>query len=268
MEKAVILARGLGRRMRKTDGASLRDDQQAVAATGVKALVPIDRPFLDYVLTALADAGYRQICLVVGPEHEVLREYYGRTLSYERLSVDFALQVEPKGTADAVAAAEGFAGGDPFLVINSATHYPVEALSALRRLGGPGLAVFERGSMLAHSNIPPERITRFAVVESDEAGKLRRIVEKPDPEDVERLSDSVGVSMNCWRFDARIFASCAAIEPSVRGELEIPDAVQHAIDEMGQEFSVLTFRSAVLDLTSQADVEGVAEKLAGSPVRL
>ena len=74
MEKAVILARGLGRRMRKTDGASLRDDQQAVAATGVKALVPIDRPFLDYVLTALADAGYRQICLVVGPEHEVLRE--------------------------------------------------------------------------------------------------------------------------------------------------------------------------------------------------
>ena len=61
MEKAVILARGLGRRMRKTDGASLRDDQQAVAATGVKALVPIDRPFLDYVLTALADAGYRQI---------------------------------------------------------------------------------------------------------------------------------------------------------------------------------------------------------------
>ena len=74
--------------------------------------------------------------------------------------------------------------------------------------------------------------------------------------------------MNCWRFDARIFASCAAIEPSVRGELEIPDAVQHAIDEMGQEFSVLTFRSAVLDLTSQADVEGVAEKLAGSPVRL
>ena len=90
--------------MRKTDGASLRDDQQAVAATGVKALVPIDRPFLDYVLTALADAGYRQICLVVGPEHEVLREYYGRTLSYQRRSVDFALQVEPKGTADAVAA--------------------------------------------------------------------------------------------------------------------------------------------------------------------
>ena len=74
--------------------------------------------------------------------------------------------------------------------------------------------------------------------------------------------------MNCWRFDARIFASCAAIEPSVRGELEIPDAVQHAIDEMGQEFSVLTFRSAVLDLTSQADVEGVDEKLAGSPVHL
>ena len=269
MEKAVILARGLGKRMREDQGgASLSDGQREVAATGVKALVPIDRPFLDYVLTALADAGYRQICLVVGPEHDVLREYYGRALSYERLSVDFALQVEPKGTADAVAAAEEFAGSDPFLVINSDNHYPVEALGSLRRLRGPGLAAFERESMLAHSNISPDRITRFAVVEADDAGNLRRIVEKPDPEDLERLPDSVGVSMNCWRFDAGIFASCAAIQPSVRGELEITDAVQHAIDEMGQKFSVLTFRSAVLDLTSQTDVEGVAEKLAGSPVNL
>ena len=268
MEKAVILARGLGRRMRKTDGASLRDDQQAVAATGVKALVPIDRPFLDYVLTALADAGYRQICLVVGPEHEVLREYYGRTLSYERLSVDFALQVEPKGTADAVAAAEGFAGDDPFLVINSDNHYPVEALSALRRLGGPGLAVFERGSMLANSNIPPERITRFAVVESDEVGNLRRIVEKPDPEDVERLSDSVGVSMNCWRFDERIFAACEAIEPSERGELEITSAVQYSIDHLDTRFEVIPIRGPVLDLTSRSDIESVAERLRGQQVHL
>lgn len=269
MEKAVILARGLGRRMRQGDAsASLSDNQQAVAATGVKALVPIDRPFLDYVLTALADAGYRQICLVVGPEHDVLREYYGRTLSYERLSVEFALQAEPRGTADALAAAAGFAGGDPFLVINSDNHYPVDALSALRGLQGPGLAVFERESMLARSNIPPERITRFAVVEADEAGNLRRILEKPNPEQVARLPEPVGVSMNCWRFDASIFASCAAIKPSVRGELEIPDAVQHAIGEMGQTFRVLTFRSAVLDLTSQTDVEGVAEILAGTPVNL
>ena len=57
MDKAVILARGLGTRMRVQDAAAgLSADQAAVAATGIKALMPIDRPFLDYVLGALAEA--------------------------------------------------------------------------------------------------------------------------------------------------------------------------------------------------------------------
>ena len=63
--RAVILARGLGTRMRRSDAeADLSDDQAAVAATGVKALIPIGRPFLDYVLSALADAGIVSVCLV------------------------------------------------------------------------------------------------------------------------------------------------------------------------------------------------------------
>ena len=57
-DKAVILARGLGTRMRKSDAdAPLDARQAAVAETGVKALIPIDRPFLDYVLHVVAQAG-------------------------------------------------------------------------------------------------------------------------------------------------------------------------------------------------------------------
>jgi NDP-sugar pyrophosphorylase family protein len=75
--RAVILARGLGTRMRKADStARMSGDQAHVASTGVKALIPIGRPFLDYVLSALADAGVHRICLVIGPEHDVLRRRY------------------------------------------------------------------------------------------------------------------------------------------------------------------------------------------------
>jgi len=268
-DKAVILARGLGTRMRKQeDGAALNEAQSAVAETGVKALVPIDRPFLDYVLHALAEAGYRRICLVVGPEHDTLRSYYGQELEYERLEVSFAVQEEPLGTANAVAAARSFAGDDSFLMINSDNYYPVEAMAGLRQLEGPGLVAFERDSMLATSNIPAERITRFAVVEVDGDDRLRRVVEKPSPEFIAGLPEPVCVSMNCWHFDPGIFAACNAIEPSPRGEYEVTDAVQYAIDEMGQTFTVLPFSGAVLDLTTRADVSSVAERLAGKPVHL
>jgi len=263
------LARGLGTRMRKADDrAELDPRQQAVAATGVKALMPIDRPFLDYVLTALADAGYRRVCLVIGPEHEELRRYYGAELQYTRLTVDFAVQDEPRGTADAVVAAEDFVGEEPFLMVNSDNYYPVESLRAMRGLDGPGLPVFTREGMLAGSNIPAERLLKFAVVETTPDGFMARVIEKPDPGVIESLPEPVGVSMNCWRFDRRIFAACRAIRPSPRGELEITDAVQHAIDVQGVRFRAVLFEAPVLDLSSRQDVPGVAERLRGMEVRL
>ena len=53
MDQVVVLARGLGTRMRKADPAvRLAAVQEAAADTGVKAMIPIGRPFLDYVLSA------------------------------------------------------------------------------------------------------------------------------------------------------------------------------------------------------------------------
>ena len=269
MDKVVVLARGLGSRMRReAPEVGLTAAQAEVAATGVKALMPLDRPFLDYVLHAAADAGYRRVCLVIGPEHDALRDYYGRTLRYDRLTVDFAVQAEARGTADAVASAEAFAAGEPFLMINSDNYYPVAALEALRALDGPGLVAFERDSMLAHGNIPPERVTQFAVLNLDGEGYLRGIVEKPSAEVIAALPPPVCVSMNCWRFDGGIFPACRAIRPSPRGEFEIPDAVMHAIRETRQRFRAVPFCGAVLDLTSRADVGPVAALLAGKEVRL
>jgi glucose-1-phosphate thymidylyltransferase len=248
--------------------AHLTNGQKSVAEKGVKALIPTGRPFLDYVLTALADAGYRHVCLVIGPEHDIMREYYGKELRYERINVEFAVQQEPRGTADAVAAAEQFAGDDPVTVINSDNYYPVEALEALRGLDGSGLAVFERDAMVRESNITPERVAKFAVVELEGGTRLRRIIEKPEEDVLESLPKPLFVSMNCWRFEPAIFAACREIEPSSRGEYEVPDAVQLLIDDKRTDFTALPFEAGVLDLTSRSDVEPVAEMLSSLEVRL
>lgn len=268
MDKAVILARGLGTRMQKADdSAQLTEDQLAVAKTGVKAMIPIDRPFLDYVISSLADAGYRRICLVIGPGHDEIRDYYA-SLDCQRVNIEFAVQAEPLGTSDAVAAAEQFTANEDFLVINSDNYYPVQALLALRKLDGPGLAAFDRETLLAGSNILPERIEKFAIVQTDSDGYLTQIIEKPSPSVIASVPKPIYVSMNCWRFNSTIFTACRSISPSARGELELPDAVQYAIDHLGQRFSVVQLRAPVLDMSSREDIKAVAAALADVEVSL
>ena len=116
--KCVILARGLGTRMREGDATARLDEAQSASADGgVKAMVPVGRPFLDYILSALADAGFKQACLVIGPEHGVIREHYAGTNRPSRMGVSFAEQLTPRGTADAVLAAENSA--DPTSSLSS-----------------------------------------------------------------------------------------------------------------------------------------------------
>ncbi len=178
-EKAVILARGLGTRMRKADGtAALNQDQMAIADAGIKAMIPIGRPFMDYALSALADAGYSDACLVIGPEHQIVRNYYQENPP-KRIRVSFAVQERPLGTANAVLAVREFIGNELFLVVNSDNYYPVEALSGMRELERSGLALFDRDRLVAESNIPEDRVQKFAVAKVGAQGFLERIYEKP-----------------------------------------------------------------------------------------
>jgi glucose-1-phosphate thymidylyltransferase len=269
LTKAVILARGLGTRMRRQDQSSaLEAAQTRMADTGLKAMIPVGRPFLDYVLSGLADAGYREVCLVIGPEHGVVRDYYEKTCIPRRLRVSFAIQEHPLGTADALAAAQAFTGGEHFLLLNSDNYYPVAACRALLVLGEPAVVGFESQSLSAQSNIPPERIRQFAAIVTRGDGTLADIIEKPGEEVMRRLGTEIFVSMNCWCFGPAIFRACAAITPSPRGELELTDAVQFAIGSLGERFRVLKFHAGVLDLSSRGDITAVREWLGGVEVSL
>jgi glucose-1-phosphate thymidylyltransferase len=266
---AVILARGLGTRMRRGDaGAALADDQARVADTGVKAMIPIGRPFLDYVLSALADAGLAEVCLVIGPEHAAVREYYGGAAAPTRVRVAFAVQEQPLGTADAVAAAAPVVGMRDFLVLNSDNYYPVEAYRALAALDGPGLVAFERDAMIREGNVPADRVGQFAVVRIGGDESMLDIVEKPDAATLAAFGNQVYISMNCWRFDTSVLDACRRVPLSARGERELTDAVRLARHETGTRFRVVRMRAGVLDLSSRGDIASVASRLANVEVSL
>lgn len=265
--KVVVLARGLGTRMRKQGASSLSQQQSAMADSGVKALVPIDRPFLDYVLSAAADAGWTDACLVIGPEHQAIRDYYD-SLTYKRIKVSYAIQEKPLGTANAVAAAEEFAGGDDFLCINSDNYYPTSVLAELYKVKGMGLAAFEAQAMIDGSNIPADRISKFAIIRINPDGTMAEIIEKPTDEQLAGVPKPHYVSMNCWRFGPAIFKACRAIKPSVRNEFEVTDAVAYAINQLGQTFTAARTQSPVLDMSCRDDIGPVAQKLRGTKVEL
>jgi glucose-1-phosphate thymidylyltransferase len=74
--------------------------------------------------------------------------------------------------------------------------------------------------------------------------------------------------MNLWSFTPVIYEACRRVQPSVRGELELQDAVRIAISELGEPFRVLESREGVLDLSTRGDIESVARVLRDRPVSL
>jgi dTDP-glucose pyrophosphorylase len=270
--KALVLARGKGTRMQRADPTvAVEPAQSSVADTGLKAMIPFRRPFLDYILSALADAGCLYVGLVIGPEHDLVREYYERTRPPERVRISFAVQLHARGTADAVLSAEGFAGSDPFLVLNSDNYYPVDVLRALVALDGPGLPAFRQSTLIERGNIDAERIRSYAMLAIDEAGMLQDIIEKPDADTfaryVARHADDVRVSMNCWRFGPSIFTACRSIEPSPRGELELPNAVRYSVRVLGERYRAIPVDAGVLDLSRRDDIAEVERRLSGIDAR-
>jgi glucose-1-phosphate thymidylyltransferase len=273
--KAVVLARGLARRMRAADAEAPLEGAQAVAAeAGLKAMMPVGarlpggrhRPFLDYVLSDLADAGCERVGLVIGPEHDAIRGWYTTVSPPHRVRVTFLVQSEPLGTANAVLATEDWVGGDAFLVLNADNLYPAPVLRALVDLDEPALPAFSRGDLIAHSGISAERVGAFALVERTPDGYLAGIREKPGPEAMAAAGDRALVSMNIWRFAPAIFEACRDVPRSARGEFELPEAVALAV-ERGARLRVLHARGEILDLSRRADVPAVAQRLAGRTVR-
>ena len=270
--KLIVMARGLGTRMRAAGArGALTADQAAAAQRGDKALMPIDaiggRVLLDYVLSRAADAGITEVCLVVPPVHDgFLAHYQPSRLS--RLRVDVAVQEQPTGTAHAVLAARAWADGHDCVVVNGDNLYPVAALRALVEREGAAIGAFTVGSMVGGPmGLPRERLTGYALVQVDASGGLQVLIEKPDAHTLHEAGDEALVSMNLWRVDTRLFEACATVGVSARGEYELPAAVMLGLAR-GAHVEVCRVDGPVLDLSRQDDVAVVARALREEQVRL
>jgi glucose-1-phosphate thymidylyltransferase len=191
-----------------------------------------------------------------------LREYYLGSGRPTRLSLDFVVQAEPRGTADAVAAAADWVGRSAFVVLNADNLYGVKTLEALRLADGPALPVYERDELVRSSAIPPERVASFALLTLRPDGTLEDIVEKPGAAAVDAAGPHARISMNCWRGDRRLIDACRDVERSPRGEFELPMAVRLAV-QRGVVFRGLAATGPVLDLSRRDDVKGIMAMLAG-----
>jgi len=264
LSRAVILAAGRGTRMREpASDVQLSAEQREMAEAGMKAMMPVaGRPFLDYKLHALAEAGITAIVVVIGPDHDGIPRYY-RDHPPERVKLEFIVQSEPLGSAHALLQAEPCCGGEPFAQVNSDNYYPASALQMLGRLDGCGLVAFRRDTLVIGGNMTAERTTNCAHVIADGQGRLLRLMEKPGRAYLDAQPLPVWLSMTCWRFEESIFEACRRTTPSPRGELEIPDAVQVAMDELGVPFTIAGSTETVLDLSRRSDIAVVEGLLAG-----
>ena len=282
----------------------LSEAQAKAADAGVKGMIDVGRPFLDFVISALADAGITDVCLVIGPEHDMIRNHY-QSEPMQRVKIHFAVQVDPLGTANAVAAAEEFVAGDRFVVVNSDNYYPPATLARLVQAPGAATLGFDRAGLVQYSNIPAERIAAFAImlaagVVADEAANhsvitdhsdgarvqlppdsanlvapgedsrpvqlMDTIIEKPDQAVLDANTDAL-ISMNAWLFTAQIFDAIRGIELSERGEYEIADAVR-AFLKSGQPMQIIPVSAGVLDMSRRDDIADVADALSGVEVQL
>lgn len=197
--KGLLLAGGHGTRLRP------------LTFSGNKHMIPIaNQPMLFYGLRHLAEAGIRDVAIVLGPLHEGIAEAVQDGAAFG-LRVTYVHQGEPKGLAHAVLCARAFLGEDPFVM------YLGDNL--LQDGARPLVTAFAEGGADAVIGVTPVADPRqYGVVEMD-GDRIVSVVEKPA---VPRSSLAL---IGIYLFTASIHPIIEGLTPSGRGELEITEAI-------------------------------------------
>ena len=150
--QAVILVAGEGKRMHPL---TLDRPKPLIEVAG--------RPVLEHIMDALPRE-VEEIILVIGYKGEMIRERYGD--SYKGRSIRYVHQWMPAGTAHALSIARPLLDGR-FLFMYGDDIHGAEALAEI---------VKHPLGILAATHLEP---SKFGVIEKNEDGTLKQIVEKP-----------------------------------------------------------------------------------------